>query len=131
MIAADTSTISAFLDGEEAEDTLALEHAIRQQSVLLPPVVVTELLSKRPARGRGVRELTGALQQIPLLGIQDGYWERAGRLRASLLSLGKKARLAAVLIAQSCLDHNVALITRDADFRYFQAVGLTVIPAIQ
>jgi predicted nucleic acid-binding protein len=27
------------------------------------------------------------------------------------------------LIAQSCIDHDVALITRDADFRHYAAEG--------
>jgi predicted nucleic acid-binding protein len=30
-----------------------------------------------------------------------------------------RARLPDALIAQSCIDHDVALITRDRDFRYF------------
>jgi predicted nucleic acid-binding protein len=30
-----------------------------------------------------------------------------------------KAKVADTLIAQSCIDHDVALITRDGDFRHF------------
>jgi predicted nucleic acid-binding protein len=36
-----------------------------------------------------------------------------------LLARRLRARLADTLIAQSCIDNDVALITRDADFRHF------------
>jgi hypothetical protein len=36
-----------------------------------------------------------------------------------LLSQGFKARLGDTLIAQSCLDHDTPLLTRDIDFRHF------------
>jgi predicted nucleic acid-binding protein len=34
-----------------------------------------------------------------------------------------RARLADTLIAQSCIDHGVRLVTRDADFRHFARIG--------
>ena len=49
--------------------------------------------------------------------------ERAGILRARFHTHRLKSRLAASLIAQSCLDHNLALITRDRDFRHFARHG--------
>ena len=80
-------------------------------------MVVTELLSDPVAR-RGIEAfVTG----VPRLEILDGYWERAGELRARLLRRGLKARLADTLIAQSCIDHDVALLTRDRGFRNFAA----------
>jgi hypothetical protein len=45
------------------------------------------------------------------------YSQRAGLLRAKLLTRKHRARLADALIAQSCIDHGVRLVTRDADFR--------------
>jgi predicted nucleic acid-binding protein len=45
----------------------------------------------------------------------------AGALRVRLLRRGLKARIADTLIAQSCIDHDVALLTRDRDFRNFAA----------
>jgi len=65
-----------------------------------------------------------------MLDVLDGYWERAGLLRARILRRGRKARLADTLVAQSCLDHDVELVTRDADFQHFaHAAGLGVFPA--
>ena len=73
--------------------------------------------------------MSALFKQLPLLGVSDGYWERAGQLRARVLALRRKARLADSLIAQSCLDHGLALITRDGDFRRFaEAAGLRVMP---
>jgi hypothetical protein len=85
--------------------------------------VRTELLSD-PKLPRAVAEL---LAELPLLDPDAGYWERAGRLRSRVLAAGRKARLADVLVAQSCLDHRVVLITRDRDFRHFARLArLTV-----
>ena len=115
MIALDTSSTIAFLSGERGSDVAAVETALRFRQGAFPPVVVTELLSD-PAVRIGIAEL---IRGVPRLEIHEGYWERAGELRARLLRRGLKARLADALIAQSCLDHHVALLTRDRDFRNF------------
>jgi predicted nucleic acid-binding protein len=115
VIALDTSSTIAFLSGERGRDVTAVESALRFRTGVFPPVVVTELLSD-PAVRSGISAL---IRSVPRLEILDGYWERAGELRARLLRRGLKARLADSLIAQSCLDHRVALLTRDRDFRNF------------
>jgi predicted nucleic acid-binding protein len=126
-IAIDTCSLVAFLDGEEAEDTEAVLRALANRQAVLPPVVVTELLS-RPALPIKARNFT---KRIPKLELLDGYWERVGLLRARLLVLGRKARLADTLIAQSCIDHRTALVTRDKDFRHFRPFGLDLLPLLQ
>jgi predicted nucleic acid-binding protein len=63
------------------------------------------------------------LAEIPLLEITDGLWQRAGELRALVLAKKRRARLGDALIAQSCLDGGVPLITRDRDFRAFADAG--------
>jgi predicted nucleic acid-binding protein len=124
LIAIDTSSLSAFLKGEEGGDVALLEEALADRQACLPPVVLTELLSD-PKLSEHVRAL---FQQLPLLSIREGYWERAGALRAKVLERGRKAKLADTLIAQSCLDHNVPLISRDPDFRNFiEASGLKLL----
>jgi predicted nucleic acid-binding protein len=100
---------------------LALSH----RQTVLPPVVLTELLSDKDLP-RAVRDL---LVGLPLLPLSDGFWERAGLLRSRVLFRGRKARLADTLIAQSCLDHATELVTRDADFRHFASgIGLKLVP---
>jgi len=64
------------------------------------------------------------IRSVPLLDFHDGYWLRAGQLRAELRARGFKAGVPDCLIAQSCLDHDLALITYDRDFRHFAVAGL-------
>jgi predicted nucleic acid-binding protein len=119
VIAADTSSMVAFLEGENGDDTDLIQSALDHSQLALPPVVLTELLSD-PALSRQVRAL---LSELPILEIEPGLWERAGLLRASVLRHKKKARVADALIAQSCLDQSSPLITRDKDFRHFAAIA--------
>ena len=88
------------------------------------PVTITEVLSD-PSLNPFVREL---ILQLPVLPITDGFWERAGRMRAKLLRLRYKAKMADTLIAQNCLDHGASLLTRDKDFKIFQRwTGLRIL----
>lgn len=120
MIAADTSTWIAFLAGSPGEDVARLDKALAEQQVVLPPAVLTELLSAPDLPEETAELLAG----LPLLEVHEGYWERAAGLRRRVLGGGRKARLGDALIAQSCLDHGVALLTRDRDFRAFtEAAG--------
>jgi hypothetical protein len=124
VIAADTSTWIAFLQGENGADAQLLDKALEDRQVLMPPVVLTEVLSdpKLPT------SLVQTLSELPLIDIRPGYWERAGALRASVLANRRKARLGDALIAQSCIDRGVALLTRDRDFRAFaEAAGLDLV----
>jgi predicted nucleic acid-binding protein len=118
MIALDTSSFVAYLSNEAGGDVDAVEVALAERQACLPPAVLAELLSdpRLPAR---TAALFRALPQLP---VTNGYWERVGALRADVIAQGRKARLADALIAQSCLDHAVPLITRDADFRNFSKV---------
>ena len=119
MIAVDTSSMIAFLEGNEGDDTELVQTALDHQQLALPPVVLAELLSD-PALPRAVRSL---LAGLPILEVEPGFWERAGRLRARVLKQRKKARVADALIAQSCLDQSTPLVTRDRDFRHFAAAA--------
>jgi predicted nucleic acid-binding protein len=124
MIAADTSSMVAFLQGDEGDDIDLIQSALDHQQLALPPAVLTEMLSD-PALPRGVRTL---LAGLPILDLEPGFWERAGLLRASVLKQKKKARVADALIAQSCLDQSAPLVTRDKDFRHFaNAAGLPLL----
>ncbi|MBI4367414.1 MAG: PIN domain-containing protein [Deltaproteobacteria bacterium] len=115
MIAIDSSSLIAYLEGGQGPDVEYLDTILRHRQGVLPPVALSELLSDPTLPKQAERMLC----DIPLLEILDGYWVRAGRLRALILGKGRKARLADTLIAQSCLDHGLALITRDADFQPF------------
>jgi predicted nucleic acid-binding protein len=86
----------------------------------LPPVVLAEALSSPAVEQRFV----DFVLTLPLLDVDEGYWQRAGDLRRSVLRDGFKAKLSDALIAQTCIDKNVPLITHDSDFRHFMRAGL-------
>lgn len=124
MIAADTSTWIAFLQGDGGSDVDWLDKALQDRQVVMVPVVLTELLSdaKLPP------EVAKTLIEIPMIELPAGYWERAGRLRAQAIAKGRKARLGDALIAQSCIDQGIPLLTRDRDSRVFaNTMGLNVV----
>ena len=126
MIAAGTSTWVAFLEGGMGEDVELLDQALQERQVLMVPGVLTELLSD-PDLPHSVANI---LSDVPRIEIAAGFWERAGELRAKVLSKRRRARLGDALIAQNCVDRGVPLITRDRDLRAFvDAAGLDIISA--
>jgi predicted nucleic acid-binding protein len=117
MIAADTSSLVAYLNGKSGVDAERLASALAAGDLVLPPIVLTEILSD-PVSSTAIE---AQIRQLPTLEINDGYWIRAGHVRRIVLKKGFKARVGDALIVQSCIDHDVALITRDRDFRHFAA----------
>jgi predicted nucleic acid-binding protein len=115
VIAADTSTWVAFLEGNSGEDVQLLDRALEDRHVVMVPVVLTELLSDAELPSH----VAETISEVPLVEVASGYWQRAGVLRAKVLAKRRKARLGDALIAQSCIDQGVPLITRDRDFRAF------------
>ena len=124
MIAADTSSLIAYFSGRSGKDIETLEWSFENKQITLPPVVLTELLSD-PKLPEKIKNL---FLGVPVLTVMDGYWERAGLTRAKLISFHVKAKLADTLIAQSCMDYDFPLITRDRDFRHFTQLGLNLLP---
>lgn len=116
MIAVDTSTLLAHAKAESGKDIDAFYKALGGGKIVLPPVVLAEMTSDKNITSEALIQL----QKFKVLDILDGYWVRTGLTRAKLLRKGLKARLPDALIAQSCIDHDVELITRDADFKKFQ-----------
>jgi len=124
MIAADTSTWIALLGGAGGEDVELLDRALIEQQTLMVPVVLTELLSARNLSP----DVARILSELPLVEVTAGYWQRAGVVRPRVLAKRRKARLGDALIAQSCIDREIPLITRDRDFHAFaEAAGLDLI----
>ena len=119
MIAADTITWVAFFQGDSGKDAQLLDKAMKERQLVMVPVVLTELLSdpNLPA------DVIGILSEVPVIEIGSGYWHRAGALRSRVIAKGRKARLGDALIAQSCIDQGIPLLTRDQDFRAFTEVA--------
>ena len=117
MLAIDTSVWISYFDPDTppSPDIEALDLALDENRAALPPVVLVEARSNPYLTQASAR----ALDIIPLLEITAGYWERAARLRRTLLGKKLRALLPDTLIAQSCIDHGIPLLTRDRDFRHF------------
>lgn len=99
------------LEGEPGVHTSRIRELLRGGRAYLPPAALTELLSN-PDLGEPA---AAVVLTLPLLPLKGGYWQRAGFLRAEVLRAIRNANIADVLIAQSCIDHDVPLITYDRD----------------
>ena len=123
MIFVDTSSLQRYLAGLFGRDTRAVADAIARREAYLPPVVVTEALSNFFLDDDGVDRILA----LPAIDLLDGYWARAGRMRAKLLRQGRKAKLGDALVAQLCLDYGAPLITHNGDFEIFIGLGLKLV----
>src|SRR5215469_8356218 len=126
MIAADTSTWIAFLEGSTGRDVQLLDKALEERRVLMVPVVLTELLSdpKLPS------EVAETLSEVPMIGIEPGYWQRAGALRAKALAGQRKARLGDALIVLRCIDEAFPAHARSRFTGIDEAAGLDLVLGI-
>jgi len=101
-----------------------LEAHLQQRSIILSPVIVFELFSN-PGFSEVQRRL---IQNLPVLDLRPWFWQRASLTRVSLLRRHFRPKLADTLIAQSCIDAAIPLLTRDRDFLPFaQHAGLKLI----
>lgn len=119
MIAADSNVVIDHLQGKRTAEAVRLADLLGNARAVLAPATVTELLSD-PAGSLPIEEF---LRDILILPISDGYWERAGALRAKVRKAGRKAALGDALIAQACIDNDTPLLTRDTDFAAFVKIG--------
>jgi predicted nucleic acid-binding protein len=119
VLAVDSSSLIAFFSGDAAADTAMVHEALLEARVALPPPVLSEVLCQ-PNTPLNIQQL---LVRLPILSPTEGYWLRAALLRRKLFEHKHKAKLGDSLIAQSCIDHDVPLLTRDSDFKHFAKHG--------
>ncbi len=114
MLAIDTNVaIAYFQSNDDGGDLNILHEILIQKKLVLPPPVVSELLSiaKLP------KDLADFIGTTPILDPKPGFWKRAGLLRAKLRQSDLKAAMMDCFIAQSCIDYDFPLLTRDVDFK--------------
>jgi predicted nucleic acid-binding protein len=95
------------------------------KTAVLSPFVLAELFSDPKLEPQDAADL----RRLPLLEISEGFWERAGKLRAELFQENYRPKMVDAMIAQSCIDHDASLLTRDRDFRAFARHGGLVLLA--
>lgn len=115
MIAADTSVLIDYFQGKNNTQTEKLDEVFTYHSLVLPPTVLVEILSDPFLPKKFIEKIL----ELPILEPTENFWQRAGINRSKLIFKKLKARLADTLIAQSCIDHQIPLITCDTDFRHF------------
>jgi predicted nucleic acid-binding protein len=124
MIVADSSTWIAFFENDSGRDVEMLRQSLQERQVVMAPVVLAELFSDPNL----VKDVEETLLGIPLIETRPGFWHRVGLLRAKVLAKKRRARLGDSLLAQSCIDEGISLVTRDRDFESFaEAAGLTLV----
>jgi predicted nucleic acid-binding protein len=121
----DAGVVISFLAGEATAQVEALATLLSDAEAILAPSTVTELLYD-PKAGSDLAPLIDNLQTLE---IGEGYWARAGKLRANVRRAGRKAALGDALLAQACFDADLPLLTANADFRAFvQCSNLRLAP---
>ncbi len=115
MIAVDTSVLIDYFQGKNNIQTTKLDEVIAHHLLILPPTVLVEILSDPFLP----KNFVSKIEELPILELKENYWQRAGITRSKLIAKKLKARLADTLIAQSCIDQQIPLLTRDADFKNF------------
>lgn len=126
MIAADSSVLIDYFQGNDNIYTNHLDELFALHSLVLPPIVIVEILSDASLPKKFIEKII----ELPILETTDNFWQRAGITRSKLISKKLKARLADTLIAQSCIDYEIPLITSDTDFRHFvKYCGLQLYPS--
>jgi predicted nucleic acid-binding protein len=110
---ADTSVLIPYLGGADNE---LLERAINDETLILPPMVVSELISG--AQSPGDRLTIGELlQETPLHPTPLEHWIAVGELRRQLRRRGLEVSTPDAHIAQCALDRDAVLLTHDTIFR--------------
>src|SRR5258708_13284536 len=107
MIAADTSTWIAYLEGAPGPDTQLLDQALADHRLLMIPPVFTELLSD-PLLSPAVLQ---QLVDVPMIHVEPGYWQRPALLRPKALSNPRKAPLGDPLIPHTSPSRNTPPLT--------------------
>ena len=122
----DTSSWIAYFAGRGDS---AIDEALAEGRVLLPPIVAAELLSGRlTATDRG--DLQDLLSDLPACSADITHWFRVGRLRAELGSQGLSVSTPDAHVAQCALDVDADLLTEDGVFaRIARHAGLRLASA--
>jgi tRNA(fMet)-specific endonuclease VapC len=113
---------SVWIDFFAGLDSAALEEALSQGGVILPPIVVAELISgaKKQRERAAIEDL---LSDLPVHSTPLAHWIRVGELRRHLSAAGVSVSTPDAHVAQCALDLDALLLTRDGIFS--QIAGLT------
>jgi tRNA(fMet)-specific endonuclease VapC len=111
-IVADTSEWIEYLAGRPAA---SLDRALETGSVVVPPIVVSELLGGARTREEFI-VLEDLVRDLELHPCTYAHWIAVGELRRSMRAAGVSVSAADAHVAQCALDRGAPLLSRDAIF---------------
>lgn len=111
----DTSVWIDYFRGDEGADLARFRLALNEGRVVMAPVVLTELLSSTEITA----DVEKKLDELSFAEPSPSFWKEGGKLRRRLARLGFTASLADCLVAQSCLERGLPLLTRDKSIQKF------------
>ena len=112
-VVVDSSIWIEFFRGRELP---ALEEALLEGRVLVPPIVVAELVSGASSRGDS-KKVADLVQDLELVETPRAHWIRVGELRRRLRGRGLRVSTPDAHVAQCALDVRGVLLSTDAVFR--------------
>ena len=119
---------SVWIDYFPGRDIPLLDDALRQGSVVLPPVVVAELVSGAH-RARERQAMLEFLEELPLHETPRDHWRRVGELRLRCRERGLSVSTPDAHVAQCALDLDALLFAADDVFpKIARHTGLRLAP---
>lgn len=118
VVVADTSVWIEFFAGRGGA---ALERALSEGAVVVPPMVVAELVSGAH-RSRDRAGLVNLLQDLPVHETPFEHWVRVGDLRRRAAARGVSISTPDAHVAQCALDCDAVLLTLDGVFTHLARV---------
>ena len=107
---------SVWIEFFRGRDFPALEEALSEGRVLVPPLVVAELVSGATSRGDS-KKVADLVQDLELVETPRAHWVRVGELRRRLRGRGLSVSTPDAHVAQCTLDVRGFLLSTDAVFR--------------
>jgi hypothetical protein len=107
---------SAWIDFFRGRESPALESALAEGRVLVPPIVVAELISGARSRG-DARRIRDVVLELEVIETPRDHWVRVGELRRDLRARGLVVSTPDAHVAQCALDVGGILLSGDAVFR--------------
>lgn len=106
---------NVWIDFFKGRKVTALEDALKQGSVALPPLVLAELISGAK-RSKDRAALTELFKDLPLHETPFDHWVRVGDLRRHCIEAGLSVSTPDAHVAQCAIDRDALLLSRDDIF---------------
>jgi predicted nucleic acid-binding protein len=113
VVVADTSVLIEYVNGREAG---AVEEALTNDQLILPPLVISELVTGGIGLDEGMR-IADVLRFARMHETTLRHWIAVGDLRRDLGRHGLKVTIPDAHVTQCVIDLDATLIARDKIFR--------------